>query len=92
MQKARRRFTLRPLVDARFQVLCTPLLAVLFTFPLRYWFTIGLSGVFSLARWSWQIQTGFHVSRLTQDTAKIITFYVYRAITFFGQTFQKGST
>ena len=36
------------------------------TFPSRYWFTIGLPDVFSLAAWSPLIQTGFHVSRLTQ--------------------------
>jgi hypothetical protein len=43
---------------------------VLFTFPSRYWFTIGLLGVFSLAGWSPLIHTGFLVSRATQDTAK----------------------
>ena len=69
MQKARRHpVGLRPLVGARFQVLFTPLLGVLFTFPSRYWFTIGLSGVFSLSGWCRQIQTGFLRSRLTQDT------------------------
>ena len=36
------------------------------TFPSRYWYTIGLLEVFSLAGWSPQIQTGFHVSRPTQ--------------------------
>src|SRR5689334_15544890 len=53
------------LVDMRFQVLLTPLTGVLFTFPSRYLFTIGRQGVFSLTRWSWQIQAGLHVSRLT---------------------------
>ena len=41
---------------------------MLFTFPSRYWFTIGHSGVFSLARWCWRIQTEFHRLRPTQDT------------------------
>ena len=41
---------------------------MLFTFPSRYLFTIGLSGVFSLARWCWRIQTEFHRLRPTQDT------------------------
>ena len=41
---------------------------MLFTFPSRYWSTIGLSGVFSLAGWSRQFHAGFHVSRVTQDT------------------------
>ena len=41
---------------------------VLFTFPSRYWYTIGLPGVFSLGGWSRRIHTGFHVPRATQDT------------------------
>ena len=45
---------------------------MLFTFPSRYLFAIGLSVVFSLARWSWRFQTGFLVPRPTQGTAKII--------------------
>ena len=56
---------LRPLVGAYF----TPLPGVLFTFPSRYWYTIGLSGVFSLTGWSRSIHAGFLVSRATQDTA-----------------------
>jgi hypothetical protein len=53
MQKARRHPTkgLRPLVSVWFQDLFTPLLRVLFTFPSRYWFTIGLLVVFSLSGW-----------------------------------------
>ena len=42
---------------------------MLFTFPSRYWFTIGLTGVFSLTGWSRRIRAGFLVSRVTQDTA-----------------------
>ena len=42
---------------------------MLFTFPSQYWFTIGLSGVFSLTGWSRQIRSGFLVSRLTQGSA-----------------------
>ena len=58
------------LVGIRFQVLFTPLTGVLFTFPSRYWFTIGRQRVFSLARWSSQIHTGFLVSRATQVPAQ----------------------
>jgi hypothetical protein len=68
MQKARGRSTLPPLVDVRFQGLLHSVLTVLFTFPSQYWFTIGLSRVFSLTRWCWQIQTGFLRPRPTQDT------------------------
>src|SRR5690606_9318749 len=72
MQKARRHGTspLRPLVSTRFQVLFHSPVGVLFTFPSRYWFTIGLSGVFSLTRWCWQIPTGRLRPRGTQDTAR----------------------
>ena len=44
----------------------TPLTGVLFTFPSRYWYTIGRQGVLSLGRWSSRIPTGFLVSRGTQ--------------------------
>ena len=43
---------------------------MLFTFPSRYSFAIGLTGVFSLAGWSRRIRAGFLVSRVTQDTTK----------------------
>ena len=56
------RLSLRPLVSTWFQVLFHSPPGVLFTFPSRYWFTIGHERVFSLTRWSSQIPTGFHVS------------------------------
>ena len=68
MQKARRHpdeSRLRPLVGIRFQVLFHSLSRVLFTFPSRYCYTIGHMRVFSLTRWSWQIQTEFLVLRPT---------------------------
>ena len=43
---------------------------MLFTFPSRYWFAIGLSGVFSLAGWSRRIRAGLLVPRVTQDTTR----------------------
>ena len=43
---------------------------MLFTFPSRYSFAIGLTRVFSLTGWSRQIRAGFLVSRVTQDTTK----------------------
>ena len=39
---------------------------MLFTFPSRYWFTIGHVRVFRLGGWSPHVQTGFHVPRPTQ--------------------------
>ena len=76
---------LRLLVGIRFQVYFTPLVGVLFTFPSRYLFTIGHQGVFRLGGWSPHVQTGFHVSRLTQGFTGI---YTYGAITRYGRTFQ----
>ena len=52
-----------------FRVSFTPLLGVLFTFPSRYWYAIGLTGVFSLAGWTRRIRAGLLVSRATQDAA-----------------------
>ena len=46
----------------------TLLFGVLFTFPSQYWFTIGLSVVFSLTGWCRQIQTGRLRPRPTQDS------------------------
>ena len=40
---------------------------VLFTFPSRYWFTIGRTLIFSLGEWSPQLPTGFHVPGGTQE-------------------------
>src|SRR5699024_12243636 len=57
---------LRLLVGTRFQVLFHSPLGVLFTFPSRYWFTIGPSVVFSLGRWSCRIPTEFLVFRRTR--------------------------
>ena len=44
---------------------------MLFTFPSRYLYAIGLTGVFSLAGWTRQIRAGLHVSRATQDTTRL---------------------
>ena len=69
LQKARRHIVkmLRLLVGARFQVLFHSPLGVLFTFPSRYWFTIGHRRVFSLGGWSPQLRTRFHVPGATRD-------------------------
>ena len=44
---------------------------MLFTFPSRYWFAIGLLRVFSLGGWVRRIHTGLHMSRATQDSATL---------------------
>ena len=50
-----------------FRYYFTRLLGVLFTFPSRYWFTIGHERVFSLAGWCRLLPTGFLRSRGTQE-------------------------
>jgi hypothetical protein len=45
---------------------------VLFTFPSRYWCTIGYRGVLRLGGWSPHVQTGFHVSRLTRGRTNVL--------------------
>ncbi|KAL2247847.1 UNVERIFIED_CONTAM: hypothetical protein Sindi_2637000 [Sesamum indicum] len=58
---------LLPLLESlRFHVLFHSPMGVLFTLPSRYYFAIGHPGVFSLARWSLLIHTGFHVSHATR--------------------------
>jgi len=77
------------LVGMRFQVLLTPLMGVLFTFPSRYWFTIGRQTVFSLGGWSPQIPTRFLVSRGTWEHCpeRTLTF-AYETITLYGVSSQ----
>ena len=67
----------------------TPLAGVLFTFPSRYWFTIGCQGVFSLIRWSGRIHAEFHVHRITWDTFRGLRVFAHPAVTVYGPTFQK---
>ena len=75
------------LVSGRFQVLFHSGPPVLFTFPSRYWFTIGHRVVFSLGRWSSQIPTRFHVSRGTRGHPRVIQDFTYRAFTVYGRPF-----
>ena len=87
MQKARRHRSslLRPLASARFQVLFTPIPWVLFTFPSRYCFTIGLPRVFSLAGWCRRIRTGRLQPRPTQDTTMGELAAEYGTLTLYGR-------
>ena len=66
------------LVNTGFQVLFHSPPGVLFTFPSRYWFTIGHRVVFSLARWSWLFPTGFLVSRRTQVLSRTSSLFRLR--------------
>ncbi len=100
LQKARSRtgrdyvssMVLPRIVDTRFQVLFHSPSGVLFTFPSRYWCTIGRQGVFSLRRWSSRIPTEFRVDRGTWErrTERKPSF-AYGAITLSGEAFQSSS-
>jgi hypothetical protein len=98
MQKARRRpLRLRPLVNIRFQVLFTLLLAVLFTFPSRYLFAIGLSVVFSLGRWCCHVHARILQPRATPSSFRLRLqgFHLLRPdfpIPFCLTTFRWGSS
>jgi hypothetical protein len=78
----------RQLVGTRFQVCFTPLAGVLFTFPSRYWSTIGHRLVFSLGGWAPRIRTEFHVFRPTWDPAGPCMGFGYGALTPCGRPFQ----
>ena len=62
------------LVSTRFQVLFHSPPGVLFTFPSRYYSSIGHQVVFRLRWWSTLIPTGFHVSGGTLDPAGWLPF------------------
>ena len=79
---------LRLLVGTRIQVLFHSPPGVLFTFPSRYLSTIGHQHVFSLGEWSPQIQTGFHVSGLTQVSILSVSLFAYGTVTLCRQPFQ----
>jgi hypothetical protein len=97
MQKARRHpfplrgIGLRPLVGVWFQVHYPPLVGVLPIFRSRYLFAIGRQGVLSLAGWTPQIRTHFHVLGPTQVPARARSPVAYGTITLCGRTFQTAS-
>ena len=72
-----------------FQVLFHSPCGVLFTFPSRYFFTIGRQRVFSLGGWALRIQTGFHVSRPTWVPEYRNKLYVHGAVTHYGTASQR---
>src|SRR5699024_12310908 len=81
---------LRLPVRTRFQVLFHSPSGVLFTFPSRYWFTIGHQGVFSLGRGSSRIPTECHVFRRTRDPLRRKFSFDYTALTSYGRPFSLG--
>ena len=61
------------LVSIGFQVLFHSPSGVLFTFPSRYYFSIGHQVVFSLRRWASRFPTGFLVSDGTLDPHRFVS-------------------
>jgi len=61
---------------------------VLLIFRSRYYFTIGRQGVFSLAGWTPQIPSCFHVTGCTQVPHQRLVAYAYGTITLYGGTSQ----
>ena len=81
------------LYASRFRISFTPRTGVLFTFPSRYSFTIGHTGVFSLGGWSPQFHARTLVPGVTQELHRQwCIVFVYRAFTVFGAPFQGTST
>lgn len=78
---SRARGPLRLLVGRRFQVLFHSPPGVLFTFPSRYWSTIGHRRVFRIGGWTPQLPTGFHVSGGTQGPHGSPRGFAYGALT-----------
>ena len=96
MQKARRHpfplrgIGLRQLVGARFQVLLTPLMGVLFIFQSPYLSTIGRDVVLSLGEWAPQLHTEFHEHRATlvRQPRRRARDVAYGTFTLYRETFQ----
>ena len=73
-----------------FRYYFTPLFEVLFTFPSRYSYAIGLSVVFSLAGWAPQIHAEFLVLRATQvSDCRQFRHFAYGTLTLYGAAFQQ---
>ena len=75
-----------------FRYYFTPLCEVLFTFPSRYLFTIGLSVIFSLTGWSPLIHSRFLVSRVTQVSSLCVLIFRLRGYHALWRDFPNPST
>src|SRR6059058_1629408 len=91
MQKARRHGMkpLRPLVSTRFQVLFHSPSGVLFTFPSRYWFTIGGREYLAFRGGPPEFPQGFSCPGVLGNSARSPRLFIYRAVTVSGAAFQR---
>ena len=80
--------SLRLLVSAWFQVLFHSPPGVLFTFPSRYWFTIGSRQYLALADGPAGFPQNFSCSAVLGISLGRLVHFVYGAVTLCGPTFQ----
>jgi|LFRM01.2.fsa_nt_gb hypothetical protein len=83
---------LRLLVGTRFQVLFHSPSGVLFTFPSRYWFTIGRQEYLALECGHPSFPRDCTCPTVLKVRSSPPILFAYRAVTFFGATFQWTST
>ena len=76
LQQERSQTLSRPPTACKLMISCSISLPSRGSFHLWYWFTIGHSGIFSLARWSSLIHTELHVLHATRDTVSLYCFKV----------------
>src|SRR5436305_13686237 len=80
---------LRLLVGKRFQVLFHSPPGVLFTFPSRYWFTIGGREYLAFGGGPPEFLQGFSCPGVLGKSARSATTLTYRAVTVSGPAFQR---
>ena len=81
-------FRLPFLVSVWFQILFHPPPGVLFTFPSRYWFTIGHQTYLALGDSTPGFSQGVFASRYLRTEKVGCSVFAYRTIAFFGAAFQ----
>ena len=79
------------LVGMRFQVLFHFPYGILFTFPSRYWFTIGRQEYLALPRGRGRFTQGFSCPALLGVGTESPTLFAYGAVTLYGGPFQVSS-
>ena len=94
LQKARCRGTcpLQLLVNQWFQVLFHSPPGVLFTFPSRYWFTIGHQRYLALGSGLPRFPRGFTCPVVLRYLSEVAAAFAYGALTLFGRPFQDRSS
>ena len=80
---------LRLLVSVWFQFCFTPLTGVLFTFPSRYLFTIGMSMYLAFPVSSGRFTQAIHVPGYSGTIEERFIVFVYGTITLYGRAFQR---